>query len=112
MHKNSYYKGGEFLPIRWMSPEALMDRKFSSKSDVWAFGVLVWEILNLGKNSCLYNVQGFFCLAQGIKEFLKSKLMNSLAQFQIVLSTYTYSTLKAKRVGVSQTSTTLIYSPK
>ena len=63
MHKNSYYKGGEFLPIRWMSPEALMDRKFSSKSDVWAFGVLVWEILNLGKNFCLYNVQGFFCLA-------------------------------------------------
>ena len=58
MHKNSYYKGGEFLPIRWMSPEALMDRKFSSKSDVWAFGVLVWEILNFGKNICLYNIQG------------------------------------------------------
>ena len=56
MHKNSYYKGGEFLPIRWMSPEALMDRKFSSKSDVWAFGVLVWEILNFGKNICLYNI--------------------------------------------------------
>ena len=54
MHKNSYYKGGEFLPVRWMPPEALMDRKFSSKSDVWSFGVLVWEILNLGK-FCTYN---------------------------------------------------------
>ena len=51
MHKNSYYKGGEFLPVRWMPPEAIMDRKFSTKSDVWSFGVLVWEILNLGKFS-------------------------------------------------------------
>ena len=48
MHKKSYYKGGEFLPIRWMPPEALMDHRFTSKSDSWSFGVLMWEVLTLG----------------------------------------------------------------
>ena len=32
-----------------MSPEALMDGKYSSKSDVWAFAVLIWEIMTLGE---------------------------------------------------------------
>ena len=32
------------LPIRWMPPEALERRRWSEKSDVWAFGVLMWEL--------------------------------------------------------------------
>ena len=30
--------------MRWMPPEAIQRRKFSEKSDVWAFGVLLWEL--------------------------------------------------------------------
>jgi serine/threonine protein kinase len=32
------------MPWRWMSPETLRTAKFSEKSDVWAFGVTLWEM--------------------------------------------------------------------
>lgn len=46
-----YYKvgGSRLLPVRWMSPESVVYGKFTLESDVWSFGVVLWEIYSLGK---------------------------------------------------------------
>ncbi|KMQ85234.1 proto-oncogene tyrosine-protein kinase ros, partial [Lasius niger] len=49
VYKADYYRmeGECLLPIRWMAPESLVIGIFTSQSDVWSFGVLMWEITSL-----------------------------------------------------------------
>ncbi|XP_078458836.1 tyrosine-protein kinase Tec-like [Lampetra fluviatilis] len=39
---------GTKFPVRWSPPEVFLNNKFSSKSDVWAFGILMWEVFSEG----------------------------------------------------------------
>eukprot|EP00063_Salmo_salar_P019957 XP_013994792.1 PREDICTED: discoidin domain-containing receptor 2-like isoform X1 [Salmo salar] len=49
LYRGDYYRiqGRAVLPIRWMSWESILLGKFTMASDVWAFGVTLWEILTL-----------------------------------------------------------------
>ncbi|XP_041847424.1 discoidin domain-containing receptor 2 [Melanotaenia boesemani] len=51
LYRGDYYRiqGRAVLPIRWMSWESILLGKFTMASDVWAFGVTLWEVLTLCK---------------------------------------------------------------
>ncbi|MGH0143633.1 UNVERIFIED_CONTAM: hypothetical protein FKN15_038415 [Acipenser sinensis] len=45
---DTFLRGGK-IPIRWTAPEAIAYRKFSSASDIWSYGIVMWEVMSYGE---------------------------------------------------------------
>uniref|UniRef100_A0A8D0FXH6 Tyrosine-protein kinase receptor n=1 Tax=Strix occidentalis caurina TaxID=311401 RepID=A0A8D0FXH6_STROC len=69
VYSTDYYRvgGHTMMPIRWMPPESIMYRKFTTESDVWSLGVILWEIFTYGKQPWyqLSNNEVIECITQG-----------------------------------------------
>ncbi|XP_061668975.1 ephrin type-A receptor 7 isoform X5 [Syngnathoides biaculeatus] len=44
-----YSKSDRKIPVRWTAPEAIQFRKFTSASDVWSYGIVIWEVMSFGE---------------------------------------------------------------
>lgn len=52
------------IPVRWLAPECLKEGKYNTPTDVWAYGVLAWEIFSFGKQPyCgLNDIEAYQCV--------------------------------------------------
>ncbi|XP_071744037.1 insulin receptor isoform X2 [Lepeophtheirus salmonis] len=48
--KGYFRKDKGMMPVRWMSPEGIRDGVYSPMTDVWSFGIVIWEMVTLGEN--------------------------------------------------------------
>ena len=96
LYERVYYRvrGRAMLPIRWMATESFYGR-FSEKSDVWAYGVVVWEIFTLGKKQPYEKLDDQEMIQDAIRGTGR-RIMNKpdgcpQAVYEVMLSCWEYS---------------------
>ncbi|GFU71712.1 hypothetical protein TNCV_4412861 [Trichonephila clavipes] len=76
------------LPIRWMPPESILYRKFTTESDIWSFGVVLWEIFSFGKQPWYESSNHEVILQVTSQKVLLSPLNCPEEIYQLMLSSW------------------------
>lgn len=71
---NFYQNESSQLPVKWAAPESLKYGQFSSKSDVWSFGICLWELFSKGETPyfTMTNQETITQVANGLNSFTVS----------------------------------------
>ncbi|XP_071801903.1 discoidin domain-containing receptor 2-like isoform X2 [Asterias amurensis] len=82
LYSGNYYRieGRAVLPIRWMAWESILMGKFTNKTDMWAFGVTLWEIMTLCKEQPYYQLRDEQVIENSGKFFEKNGSPTMLAK--------------------------------
>ncbi|KAL3866799.1 hypothetical protein ACJMK2_044067 [Sinanodonta woodiana] len=90
VYSTDYYRVGgmAMLPVRWMPPESLLYRTFTVESDVWSFGVVLWEIFTYGKQPWyeLSNHEVIECIQNG--HLLDTPLLAPEEVYKLMLASW------------------------
>merc|ERR1719435_44216 len=62
------------IPVRWEAIECLTHRKYSHKSDVWSFGVTLWEMFAYGRNPTMEGCEDYFTTTERSRQDYKDWL--------------------------------------
>ncbi|XP_065594141.1 ephrin type-A receptor 2 isoform X2 [Cyrtonyx montezumae] len=81
----TYTTSGGKIPIRWTAPEAISYRKFTSASDVWSYGIVMWEVMSYGERPYweLSNHEVMKAISEGFR--LPAPLDCPLAMYQLMM---------------------------
>uniref|UniRef100_A0A3B4B042 receptor protein-tyrosine kinase n=1 Tax=Periophthalmus magnuspinnatus TaxID=409849 RepID=A0A3B4B042_9GOBI len=87
-------KGDARLPLKWMAPEAIFDKVYTTQSDVWSFGVLMWEIFSLASPYPGVQIDEEFCcrLKEGTR--MRAPEYSSSESYQTMLDCWHGEPLK------------------
>ncbi len=86
------------VPVRWMAPESLRKKVYTHKSDVWSYGVTVWEVLTFGARP--YGSKGVRELVKGVEagERLEQPATCTIEIYAVLLECAYYLNVTIKNI--------------